>query len=432
MNASVPFPFFASKRARVELARQRYFEEGLLPSGVVSDAVYESWARCQRLHASPSEKVAFQPVSPSRTHLALQKNHELVQAWLDELPKLQSVLGATSCAAMLTDASGVIVGATCVGRAHESIMPIATRVGVNLCEEAVGTTAPGVAARTGLAVSVDGAEHFFDTVGSMHCAAAPIRNIRGQLAGVLDISSEAIPFCFDATAIVGLYAAAIENRLFLSQASEHLVVRFQIDPALVDSNFVALVGVDKNGDLAWANNSASRLLGLGPVKPRAQTTSVGAAFDATTSQLASLPRSGAGLLRLANGLMVWARSEMKVQDGHRDLVLGVDAGRLDLDAANSRTHTASSNTPTGMTPAVRIHLEAVHSESGDSLEPMHAPEQQAPSQRSPRLQDCGKDLIEQTLAACEGNLTRAAEILGVSRGLIYRRLGRPARPSLSV
>ena len=88
MNASVPFPFFASKRERVALARQRYFEEGLLPSGVVSDAVYGSWVRCQRLHTSPAEKVAFQPVSPSRTHLALQKNRELVQAWLNELPKL--------------------------------------------------------------------------------------------------------------------------------------------------------------------------------------------------------------------------------------------------------------------------------------------------------------------------------------------------------
>jgi len=43
-------------------------------------------------------------------------------------------------------------------------MPIATRTGVNLSEDAVGTTAPGVAARTGKAVSVQGGEHFFDNV----------------------------------------------------------------------------------------------------------------------------------------------------------------------------------------------------------------------------------------------------------------------------
>lgn len=104
----------------------------------------------------------------------MQRNRDLVEAWQKELPKLQLALGSTSCAAMLTDASGVLMGATCVRRAHERLMPVVTRPGVNLWEEAVGTTAPGVAARTGKAVTILGAEHFFNEVDAMHCAAAPI------------------------------------------------------------------------------------------------------------------------------------------------------------------------------------------------------------------------------------------------------------------
>jgi hypothetical protein len=34
-------PFFTSRSDRVELARQRYFEEGQMPSGVISDAVFQ-------------------------------------------------------------------------------------------------------------------------------------------------------------------------------------------------------------------------------------------------------------------------------------------------------------------------------------------------------------------------------------------------------
>ena len=201
MNHLPNSSFIQSRPARIELARQRFFEEGQAPTGVVRDAVFESWSRCIRLHGNPREKATFQPVTVSRTQLARLKNRHLHQAWMDELPRLEAILGSTRCAAMLIDATGVLIGASCVGRSNEELMPVATRLGVNLSEDAVGTTAPGVAARTGKAVCVLGGEHFFDSVKAMHCAAAPIHDIRGRLAGVLDLSSERFPFEFDAAAV---------------------------------------------------------------------------------------------------------------------------------------------------------------------------------------------------------------------------------------
>ena len=41
---------------------------------------------------------------------------------------------------------------------------------------------------------------------------------------------------------------------------------------------------------------------------------------------------------------------------------------------------------------------------------------------SPSLNEANRRLIEQTLAQCQGNVSRAARRLGVSRGLLYRRL----------
>jgi transcriptional regulator of acetoin/glycerol metabolism len=38
------------------------------------------------------------------------------------------------------------------------------------------------------------------------------------------------------------------------------------------------------------------------------------------------------------------------------------------------------------------------------------------------LRECGNELIDRTLENYGGNVTKAAEKLGVSRGLIYRRL----------
>lgn len=176
MNHLPNLSFLQSRPARIALARQRFFEKGHTPTGVVGDAVFESWARCLSKLGKPPERAAFQPVTASRTQLALSKN-------------------------------------------------------------AVGTTAPGEAARTGKPVCVLGGEHFFDSVKDMHCAAAPIHDMRGQLAGILDISSEHIPLAFDAAAVAGLDAGAIKNRLLVAQSVEHLVIGLQVAPALA-SRFI--------------------------------------------------------------------------------------------------------------------------------------------------------------------------------------------------
>lgn len=394
-------PFFATRAERVELARRRYFDDGLAPSGIVGDAVFQSWARCQRLHADPSGEVVFEPVTVSRTQLALQKNRHLHEAWREELPQLQVVLGATSCAAMLTDATGVLIGATCAGRSHERLMPVATRIGVNLSEEAVGTTAPGVVARTGQAVSVLGAEHFFENVKAMQCAASPIRDVHGRIAGVLDISSEAIPFNFDAAAVVSVYAGALENRLLVAQSHEHLVIRFQVAASLLDSPVVALLGIDALGRLAWRNGVAARLLGLPELADPGQTPSAETVLGARLPQLASLPLTGAAPLRLPNGLAVWARSEMRAADGWRHLVPA---------AIGEAPAATASPADDGASP------------SGATTQAVTADVQEAIAPDSTSLRDADLDLIERTLDECGGNVSKAARRLRVSRGLIYRRL----------
>jgi sigma-54 dependent transcriptional regulator, acetoin dehydrogenase operon transcriptional activator AcoR len=363
-----------SRSDRIALARERFFEGGQAPTGVVSEAVFESWSRCLRLHGNPHERATFQPVTASRTQLALMKNRPLRQAWLDEVPRLESMLSTSNCTAMLTDATGVLIGSTCVGRSHEELMPVATRLGVNLSEDAVGTTAPGVVARTGKAVCVQGGEHFFDSVKEMHCAAAPIRDIQGRVAGVLDLSSERIPFAFDAAAVAGLYAGAIENRLLVAQSTEHLVIRFQVAHDLLDSAMVALIGIDVGGRIAWENGVARSLLG-------------GRAHPTAPAERWLEP------LALPNGLQVWARAEMRAPDGRRGLVAGVSL------------------------PAVAPEPLAIPEPTAEPLE-----EPVVDPRVAKRLRESDLDLIRTTLQACGGNVSEAAKRLGVSRGLIYRRL----------
>jgi transcriptional regulator of acetoin/glycerol metabolism len=86
---------------------------------------------------------------------------------------------------------------------------------------------------------------------------------------------------------------------------------------------------------------------------------------------------------LPNGLVVWARAEMRAPDGHRNLV---SAARAPV--------------------------------------PEPVPGQGA----STTLRASNRDLIERTLQECGGNVSEAARKLGVSRGVIYRRRRDGAEP----
>lgn len=376
-------PFYASAAQRIALARQRYFEEGIRPSGMVSEAVIQSWTRCLHARQDPSRSVEFEPVTPSRVHGALRLNQQLLAAATDEMARLQYTLAGTSGTAMLTDAQGIIIGSTFVqARSHERLMPVTTRIGVNLSEEAVGTTAPGVTARTARPCVVSGAEHYFGNVQTMHCAAAPIHDIRGQLAGVLDLSSEGLPFGFDAGSVVGHYAAEIENRLLCAQSTEHLVVRMQIAPNLLDTPMAGLAGITGDGRLDWFNGAAARLLGLRDGMATAQARGgVEAHFGVPLSTLIgwSTPAQPQPL-HLPNGLMLWVRCDWRSRDGHRPV------------------HAVAPKPVAASVPPV---------ERPDSTASLRETEHQA---------------IVQALAEHGGNVSKTARALGVSRGRVYRHL----------
>ncbi|MDD0813190.1 helix-turn-helix domain-containing protein [Curvibacter sp. HBC28] len=381
-------PNFLSHADRVLAARRRYFEEGVLPTGVVSDVVFQSWNRCHRAHHEPQSSIEFQPVSVSRSQLALQKNRELHEAWLNELPGIGSALGSTNCSAILTDASGVLIGVTPNIWPHLNVMPVAHRLGVNLSEELVGTTAPGLVVRTGKAASVHGAEHFYDCVSTMHCTAAPIHNLQGQLAGILDISCEGHRFHFDPVTVVGLYAASIENRLLVAQAKEHFIVRFQFVPAMVDTPMAGLLGFDESGGLVWLNSMASTLLRM-PIDPAERG-------PCTVEDILELKPSQ--MRALANGTL----SELcLIQGPHVHL----------------RCHAKAAAVPPISTVAL-ASLSPAPQPVGSLEEAVLADGYLPPNS----LKEADADLIRKCLAECQGNVSSVARKLKVSRGLIYRRL----------
>nr|MBP7567868.1 helix-turn-helix domain-containing protein [Burkholderiaceae bacterium] len=107
-------------------------------------------------------------------------------------------------------------------------------------------------------------------------------------------------------------------------------------------------------------------------------------------------------LRLPNGLGVWMTGTLTASDG-ADFKHAVAVSRAPPPAAEAAPLPASDT-------------------------PAPAPETAHESTPQATLLDHKQRLIESTLAACGGNIAKAARALGVSRGMLYRRLQKAQVP----
>jgi transcriptional regulator of acetoin/glycerol metabolism len=298
----------------------------------------------------------------------------------------------------LCDGEGLVVHSSPVPGETEPVLGLASRLGVNLSEDAVGTTAPGLVLRTGQAVTVTREEHFFDLCGRLSCAAAPIHDRHGRLAGVLDLSTEGHSFAFDAAALVGLYASSIEDALLAEPDGDTLVLHFQADPRLLGTPLQALAGIDPQGRVAWANRAARSL--LGDTEPRGRPAAEVFGHGLPTLMASAGPR-GPQALHLANGLEVWLRARLQMAPGQSS------------DESDGRRAPAAP-APTLAPPVAEASTPAAT--------PVPTPN------TAPTLAEHDQRLVLQALARNGGNVSRAARELGVSRGLLYRRLAAARDP----
>jgi len=382
-------PFFQTPEQRVALARQRFFDEQQHPAGLVSEAVIRSWGRSRAQGHSAHKMPALDPVNRSALSATLARNRRLLAAAHGDLQQLEATLAGTASRLMLTDAAGVIVHVSRgTGDPQQKVLDAATRVGVNLAEDRLGTTAPGIVVQTGMACTVQGCEHFYDLFGGVRCAAAPIRDVHGRLVGVLDVSTEARGFGFDAAAVVGVYATSIENRLLQAQSDQHLVLHFQAAPALLGTPMEGLAGIDGEGQVVWINATGRSLLGQ-PAQRCGDP--VGELFGTDLRHLLALcGQPEAQRMQLPSGLGIWVRATLGLRDG------------IDMQHA-----VAWSAAPE---PA-----------AAREVTPPAEPEPPAPVE-APSLAETQQRLVEETLQANAGNVARTARQLGVSRGLVYRHL----------
>lgn len=416
----------------IQTLRQRFFDEGVRPLGWLPDWVWQSWQRCQAAGVKPGDQVAFEPVSSGKAGYLAGRDHVLLKAAGPAFDELQAAVAHSGCKVLLTDRHGVILRVTPAARDEGEVLHAACRVGVDLGGATAGASAPALA--LSLPASAPGprllqqGEHFHDALSGMRCAASVIRNRHGSVVAALDLSVEGRGFGFDAAWLVHSYARRIENRLRVAQTRQQLLLRLHSSPLLVHGWSAGLAAVDEAGRISWMDDTAAALLGVSPLAPTPHRAEALLGQD-----LAGLMRLGLGPraqpLTLPNGLTVWLQAQYRDlgrgEDDATAQALAIDDGPAD-GAEGADGWDVSDLAATAVPPNAADSPSSGARLSGSPAAGAHEPQASllpaSPAAQAATLAEINQELITRVLADCGGNIARAARRLGVSRGLLYRRL----------
>ena len=359
---------------QIDEMRRTVLAGGRSASGLLADngadrgVIERSWRRCLEAGRRPEQSLAFDVVPAQARRRAEEANHTLLKAAKPVLDKLGRAIANSHYFAILTDAQGMVIDVNGPIDTSDRRARLLTRVGVDLSERAVGTTAIGAVLAELRPVWLHRGEHFFDDTAVFSCAGAPLFGPDGRCAGMLDLTGVDVPERPELKHLVAQWARSIENSLALAHPHA-LLLRLNWPGCGLGEDGDGMVGLDSDGNVVSVNTAARQML----------------------AQLA------AGGLRIHCSELFAMPWEMLFDAARRDTAMEVPLW-------------------SGLILQVLVQAPARAGATSTTLRP-------APDRRLP-LRDVEAALIRKAVAEARGNVMEAARVLGISRATVYRKLRR--------
>jgi len=246
-----------SRQARLKLAN-----EGELPSGMLREEIDASWRRSlgHGLDCLQDEQVGLDARQGHDLRSLLEHNRLLIDAVAPELDYLVKRQGKSGIV-ILGDAQANVLAIE--GQTHvlgrEGLRDL--HPGSCWSEALRGTNAIGTAVVEGRPTLINCGEHYLDRLSPFSCTSVPLRDPRGEVIGVLDITREGVMTQpQDNLSTLLLAAGNIESRLFGLCHPEHLVLAFHSRPQYLTSAWQGLLALSLDGEVLAANDNACQLL----------------------------------------------------------------------------------------------------------------------------------------------------------------------------
>eukprot|EP01133_Synstelium_polycarpum_P020458 gene20458-24549_t len=293
---------------------------------------------------SPTATPDFTPAGKSALSLLIEQNRMLHTHALPAMETLYQQIVNTHNMVILTDANGVIVHSLGDDDFLEKANRVALQPGVAWSEQSRGTNAIGTAITEKVPTLVHADQHYLAANHFLTCSAAPITDHRGNVIGVLDVSSDQRSFHKHTMALVRMSALMIENQLFSATFEDAITVHFHARPEFIGTLMEGIASFTPGGRFLSANKNGLFQLGLSFAALQSHTFS--SLFGLPVSALYDHYRTASpGLLNLCmhSGVRVYGRAQLRLSNSVFQHGFAASTDHSDVNATTVQVPASASH-----------------------------------------------------------------------------------------
>jgi sigma-54 dependent transcriptional regulator, acetoin dehydrogenase operon transcriptional activator AcoR len=307
--------FSISKHERIEHSQRSVpeFSNSLIDGAHVS-AITKSRDRCRSIGLRDNDRPDHSAISKADFSISRERSLRLFRHAAPIMEILYEQIINTHSTVLLTDDQGTILHGIGDNDFLAKAEKVALMPGVNWAENKKGTNGMGTALIDERPTLVHAGEHYLSANHFLTCSAAPIFDPRGDLLGVLDVTSDHRSYHQHTMGLVKMSARMIENDWFNDNFRESLRLYIHPRAEFLGTLMQGILAISRDGRILGANRCAVELLGMSPAALRMHSlssllgTTIGAIVD-HARQSGSMhfePLS----LSTTSGLMVHTRAEL--------------------------------------------------------------------------------------------------------------------------
>ncbi len=230
---------------------------------IVSPIIYNSWQRSLDYKVDPYKKINNLIPTMNENISSLTSFEELIKKYGEFIKVIAEMTTEMGLICRIADKNAKTIKVLSNHEALEAHLTKGNFFAIDSSENIIGTNALCLAVKENRYVQVLGAEHFNYYFHKINCSAAPIHNEKGEVIGVINISTDSIDkTSIQTLALVISIANALDSHLYINKMLEDLTIRNDTLQKIMEYQPSGIVYLDENNQVESYNNKILELLKL--------------------------------------------------------------------------------------------------------------------------------------------------------------------------
>lgn len=217
--------------------------------------------RCKILGLKQEQVYSKKIISDAALQSILFEKRDLIMTALPYIEHLIKFTRGSNFFALLTDAEGCILNALGDENILSEAFSLKMIPGAYMNEENMGTNAMSYVIKTKKPVQFSGNDHYVNSYKRWTCSAAPIKDQRGNLIGVIDLTGYIENVHPHTLGIVVAVSKAIEEMIKVKAENETNITNYNHLKNIFNSLNEAIIISDMNGKINMYNDVAVEMFG---------------------------------------------------------------------------------------------------------------------------------------------------------------------------